>query len=91
LLAVAVWTAATSLFLVVRLGMAFYMRLTSGPLRTWMLDIDQAAYDKSLAAKMFTQRRQNSHRTEMSDVPRSIHINKSEKPPERHISGLLSF
>ncbi len=56
LLAVAIWTAVTSLFLMIRLGMAAFTRITSGPLRTWMLEIDQAAYDKSLAAKLFTQR-----------------------------------
>jgi phosphatidylglycerophosphate synthase len=56
LLAVAIWTAVTSLFLMIRLGMAFFTRITSGPLKTWMLDIDRSAYGKSLAAKLFTQR-----------------------------------
>ena len=55
LLAVAFWTGLTSLFLIIRLGMAGYTRIASGPLRTWMLDIDQKTYDKSLAAKLFTQ------------------------------------
>ena len=55
LLAVAFWTGLTSLFLIIRLCMAGYTRIASGPLRTWMLDIDQKTYDKSLAAKLFTQ------------------------------------
>jgi len=56
LLAVAFWTGLTSLFLIIRLGMAGFTRITSGPLRTWLLDVDPRAYDKSLAAKLFTQR-----------------------------------
>jgi len=59
LLAVAFWTGVTSLFLVIRLGMAGFTRIASGPLRTWLLDIDQGAYDKSLAAKLFNRRPAN--------------------------------
>ena len=59
LLAVAFWTGLTSLFLIIRLGLAGFTRIASGPLRTWLLDIDQGVYDKSLAAKLFTQRPAN--------------------------------
>lgn len=59
LLAVAFWTGLTSLFLIIRLGMAGFTRIASGPLRTWLMDIDQGAYDKSLAAKLFTRRPAN--------------------------------
>ena len=40
--AVCVWTALSSAFLVLRLIMGFYVRLTAGPLRSWFLDIDPA-------------------------------------------------
>ena len=56
LLAVAFWTGLTSLFLLIRLIMAGYTRLTSGPLHTWLLDIDQGPYERSLAVKLFTRR-----------------------------------
>jgi hypothetical protein len=56
LLAVAFWTGLTSLFLLIRLGMAGFARIASGPLRSWLSDIDQGAYDRSLAAKLFTRR-----------------------------------
>jgi phosphatidylglycerophosphate synthase len=56
LLAVAFWTGLTSLFLIIRLGIAGFTRIASGPLRTWLLDIDPRTYDKSSAAKLFTQR-----------------------------------
>jgi len=56
---VAFWTGLTSLFLIIRLGLAGFTRIASGPLRTWLLDIDQGVYDKSLAAKLFTQRPAN--------------------------------
>jgi phosphatidylglycerophosphate synthase len=59
LLAVAFWTGLTSLFLIIRLGLAGFTRIASGPLRTWLLDIDQGAHDKSLAAKLFTRRPAN--------------------------------
>jgi len=59
LLAVAFWTGLTSLFLIIRLVMAGFTRIASGPLRTWLLDSDQGTYDKSLAAKLFTQRPAN--------------------------------
>jgi len=56
LLAVALWTGLTSLFLLIRLGMAGFTRVASGPLRSWLLEVDQGAYDRSLAAKLFTRR-----------------------------------
>lgn len=51
LLAVCLWTALSSLFLVARLAMGIQARITSGPLRSWFLDLDPA--DESLT---FTQR-----------------------------------
>ena len=56
LLAVAFWTGITSLFLFIRLIMAGYARVASGPLHTWLLDIDQGPYKRSLAVKLFTRR-----------------------------------
>ncbi|UCG12682.1 MAG: CDP-alcohol phosphatidyltransferase family protein, partial [Deltaproteobacteria bacterium] len=56
LLAVAAWTGLTSLFLISRLLMAGYARIATGPLRTWLLDVDQGSHDGSLAVKVFTRR-----------------------------------
>lgn len=56
LLAVAFWTVLTSLFLLIRLAMAAGARIASGPLRTWLSDIDQRTYERSLAAKLFSSR-----------------------------------
>jgi phosphatidylserine synthase len=56
LLAVALWTVATSLFLVWRLGLAIYLRFTSGPLRTWLEEIGQDVDQDSLAVRWFTRR-----------------------------------
>jgi phosphatidylglycerophosphate synthase len=57
LLAVTLWTVASSLFLVVRLIMGFHQRLTGGPLRSWFLDIDPDAQHPSLAQRCFSNRR----------------------------------
>ena len=54
LVAVAFWTAWTSLFLVVRLGMAGYTRITQGPLQTWFMDPGVGM--ESLAVRIFTKR-----------------------------------
>lgn len=56
LLAVAFWTALTSLFLLVRLAMALRARIASGPLRSWLSDVDLDAEDRSLAVRLFTPR-----------------------------------
>jgi hypothetical protein len=57
LLAVTLWTVASSLFLVVRLIMGISRRLTDGPLRSWFLDIDPEAPNPSLAQRCFSNRR----------------------------------
>jgi phosphatidylglycerophosphate synthase len=54
LVAVAFWTVFTSFFLVVRLGMAVYTRITQGPLQTWFTDPDVDI--ESLAVRIFTTR-----------------------------------
>jgi hypothetical protein len=51
-----VWTLATSLFLTVRLMMAFYTRLITGALKSWFSDIDATNSNKTLAMKLFTRR-----------------------------------
>jgi phosphatidylglycerophosphate synthase len=59
LLAVAFWTSLTSIFLVVRLGMAAFFRITQGPLRSWLMDIDKGMNDGSLAVRIFTKHEHN--------------------------------
>jgi phosphatidylglycerophosphate synthase len=54
LLAVAMWTLASSVFLVVRLLMGFCARLSSGPLRSWFLEIDPEAQNPTLAQRCFS-------------------------------------
>jgi len=56
LLAVAVWTALTSLFLFIRLLMAAYTRIVSGPLHTWLMDVGERFSDRSWAVRLFTRR-----------------------------------
>lgn len=55
LLAVVLWTVLTSLFMAVRLAMAGYVRLTRGPLWTWLREADQPSYEGSLAVRLFTR------------------------------------
>lgn len=55
LLAVAFWTVWTSLFLLVRLSMAGYTRITQGPLQPWFVDTDKGVGMKSLAVRIFTK------------------------------------
>ncbi len=55
LLAVVLWTVLTSLFMALRLAMAGYVRLTRGPLWTWLREADQPSYDGSLAVRLFTR------------------------------------
>jgi len=54
LFAVALWTIASSIFLVVRLIMGFCERLSKGPLRSWFLDIDPEAENPTLAQRCFS-------------------------------------
>ena len=54
--AVAFWTVLTSLFLLVRLTMAWHERNVSGPLRTWFQDIGKGVDKRSLAVRLFTRR-----------------------------------
>ena len=55
LLAVVFWTVTTSIFLLIRLGTAGYVRSSQGPLKSWLSDADQPMYDKSLAVRLFTK------------------------------------
>ena len=55
-LAVCLWTALSSLFLVLRLIMGFYVRITSGPLRSWFLDVDPANDNLSVFQSWFCHR-----------------------------------
>jgi phosphatidylglycerophosphate synthase len=54
LLAVAFWTGLTSLFLLVRLAMGGFIRFTSGPLHSWLMEVQEGKYDGTLAKKLFT-------------------------------------
>ena len=56
LLAVTFWTGFTSLFLLIRLVMAGFARISSGPLRSWLSEIDHGPYNKSMAARLFARR-----------------------------------
>ncbi|MGB9499249.1 MAG: CDP-alcohol phosphatidyltransferase family protein [Dissulfuribacterales bacterium] len=57
LLAVAFWTVASSIILVMRLVMAGFIRITSGPLCSWLPDIDKGKYNGTTAKKIFTSKR----------------------------------
>jgi hypothetical protein len=52
--AVAIWTLLSSLFLLVRLAMGVYSRVSSGPLRSWLTEIDLTRAKQTLAARWFT-------------------------------------
>ena len=54
LVAVAFWTATSSIFLAVRLLFGFYLRLSAGSLRPWFLDIDPEAKKPTLAQRCFS-------------------------------------
>lgn len=56
LLAVTIWTVASSIFLAVRLLMAANARPAGGALRSWFLDIDPARPQQPLAVRLFTHR-----------------------------------
>jgi len=55
LLAVAFWTVITSLFMLVRLGMAIKTKFTSGPLTPWLSTVDPEERPQSLAVRLFTR------------------------------------
>ena len=57
LLAVALWTAASSIFLSARVIMGFREHRKTGSLRSWFLDIDPEAKTPTLAQRCFTNRR----------------------------------
>jgi phosphatidylglycerophosphate synthase len=56
LLAVALWTVLTTLFLLIRLALAGYIHFHRGPLRSWLKDVNQPQYHGSLAVRLFTRR-----------------------------------
>lgn len=56
LVAVAFWTVVTSLFMLIRLGMAIKTRFTSGPLTPWLSRVDPEKKPRSLAVRLFTRR-----------------------------------
>jgi phosphatidylglycerophosphate synthase len=53
--AVAIWTLLSSVFLLVRLAMGIYTRVTLGPLHSWLTEIDPARGEQTLAVRWFTQ------------------------------------
>ena len=57
LLAVALWTIATTLFLLVRLAQAGYVNARRGPLSSWLKDVNQPPYKGSLAVQLCTHDR----------------------------------
>ncbi len=58
LLAVCLWTALSSVFLVARLAMGIQARMTSGPLRSWFLDVDPADETLTFTQRWFCRRTQ---------------------------------
>jgi phosphatidylglycerophosphate synthase len=56
LVAVTVWTAFSTLLLLIRLGIAVYARIAYGPLRSWLADVTGHYSDRSLAVRLFTDR-----------------------------------
>jgi phosphatidylglycerophosphate synthase len=57
LLAVALWTISTTLFLLMRLALAGHVHYRQGPLRSWLKDVNQPPYKGSLAVRIFTHNR----------------------------------
>lgn len=55
-LAVCLWTALSTLFLIARLFMGAYDRITKGPLRSWFLDLDPADESLSFYQRWFCRR-----------------------------------
>ena len=56
LFAVTIWTAGTSVFLIIRLLMAVNERFANGTVRSWFMDLDSVDGRQSLAARLFTHR-----------------------------------
>ena len=56
LAAVVSWIIFSSIFLVVRLGMALYRRNSEGPIKSWFAEIDATNRKQPLIARLFTQR-----------------------------------
>jgi phosphatidylglycerophosphate synthase len=56
LLLVALWTALSSVFLVLRLIMGFVSRARSGPLRSWFLDVDPVTHELTVFQRWFFRR-----------------------------------
>lgn len=56
LFAVTFWTAATSIFLLIRLLMALNERLANGRVQSWFVDIESTERQQSLAVRLFTHR-----------------------------------
>ena len=57
LAAVAFWTVASSLLLLLRLLLALRARIGSGPLRSWLAELDGERGKRSLAVRLFTSQR----------------------------------
>ncbi|MBW2478359.1 MAG: CDP-alcohol phosphatidyltransferase family protein [Deltaproteobacteria bacterium] len=57
MLAVALWTILTTLFLMIRLAQGGVAHARQGPLRSWLRDVDQPPYKGSLAVRLFTHDR----------------------------------
>ena len=55
LLAVSCWTVITTLFLILRLAYAFYLRMRGTVLHSWFTDIDRSGHNNSLAMRWFTR------------------------------------
>lgn len=51
--AVALWTLLSTLFLLLRLVTAAYVRVSSGPLTSWLADVGRNPSDRSLAVRWF--------------------------------------
>ena len=56
LLAVCLWTVLSSIFLVARLVMGIHARVTSGPLRSWFIDLDPTDESLTMYKRWFCRR-----------------------------------
>jgi phosphatidylglycerophosphate synthase len=56
LAAVVIWTVLSTIFLVVRLGMAIYGRYSDGPIKSWFADIDATNRKQPLSVRLFAHR-----------------------------------
>ena len=56
LIAVAIWTVVSSIFLLGRLSMALMRQQAVGSVRSWFLDIDPSKQNQPLAARLFTHK-----------------------------------